>query len=146
MDKAEFDRFADEYHDQHRANVAVTGEGPEYFAEYKTIKLKQILNRSQINAAGICGFGSGIGNSIPFFRKHFPDASLTSSDVSERSLALSKKRYPQSGNYLLIERDRIPSEPDAFDVVFSACVFHHIAHDEHAMWLGELYRITKRSE
>ena len=143
MDKAEFDRFADEYDDQHRANVAVTGEGPEYFAEYKIRKLRQIVDRSQLRASRICDFGSGIGNSIPFFRKHFPDASLTSSDVSQRSLDLSQQRYPQSGNYVLIENDRIPSEPDAFDVVFSACVFHHIAHNEHAMWLRELYRITK---
>jgi len=112
MDQVEFDRFADEYHNQHRANVAVTGEGPEYFAEYKVRKLRQAVDRNNIG-------------------------------VSERSLALSKQRYPDSTNYLLIENDRIPSAADAFDVVFSACVFHHIAHEEHAMWLRELHRITK---
>jgi SAM-dependent methyltransferase len=143
MDQAEFDRFADEYHDQHARNVAVTGEGPEYFAEYKIRKLRQIVERSHIDVAQICDFGSGIGNSIPFFRKHFPDSRLTSCDVSERSLALSKQRYPDSTNYLLIEGDHIPAERDAFDLVFSACVFHHIPHDEHASWLRELHRITK---
>src|ERR1700741_479906 len=143
MEQVEFDRFADEYHDQHRTNVAATGEGPEYFAEYKIRKLRQIADRGGIGVSQICDFGSGIGNSIPFFRRHFPQASLTSCDVSERSLALSKQRYPDSTNYLLIENHRIPSESCAFDVVFSACVFHHIAHDEHAMWLRELHRITK---
>jgi SAM-dependent methyltransferase len=143
MDKAEFDRFADEYDVQHRANVAVTGEGPEYFAEYKIRKLREIVDRRQLRVSRICDFGSGIGNSIPYFGRHFPDAALTSSDVSERSLALSRQRYPQSRDYLLIENNRIPSGPDAFDVVFSACVFHHIAHDEHAMWLRELHRITR---
>jgi SAM-dependent methyltransferase len=112
MDQVEFDRFADEYHNQHRANVAVTGEGPEYFAEYKIRKLRQAVDRNNIG-------------------------------VSERSLALSKQRYPDSTNYLLIENDRVPSAADAFDVVFSACVFRHIAHEEHAMWLRELHRITK---
>jgi SAM-dependent methyltransferase len=144
MDQAEFDRFADEYCEQHRANVAVTGESPEYFAEYKIKKLRQVVDRSDISVSRICDFGSGIGNSLPFFRTYFPEASLTSSDVSERSLALSKQRYPDSDNYLLIENDRIPSEPNAFDVVFSACVFHHIAHDEHTMWLRELHRITRQ--
>jgi SAM-dependent methyltransferase len=143
MDRVEFDRFADEYHDQHRANVAVTGESPEYFAEYKIRKLRQVVDRSNIRVSRICDFGSGIGNSIPFFRTHFPDALLTSSDVSERSLALSKERHPDSNNYLLIENDRIPCEPNCFDVVFSACVFHHIPHDEHTMWLRELHRVTK---
>jgi SAM-dependent methyltransferase len=144
MDQVEFDRFADEYYEQHRENIAVTGESPEYFAEYKIKKLKQIVDRGNIAVSRICDFGSGIGNSIPFFRAHFPDASLTSADVSERSLALSKERYPDSRNYLLIKDDHIPSEPNAFDVVFSACVFHHIAQEEHAKWLRELHRITKQ--
>jgi SAM-dependent methyltransferase len=143
MDKVEFDRFADAYYDQHRDNVAVTGESPEYFAEYKIRTLKRIVEASQLAVSRICDFGSGIGNSVPFFKKYFPDALLTSSDVSERSLALSKQRYPESGNYLLIEPDRIPCEAESFDLVFSACVFHHIAHDEHENWLRELHRITR---
>jgi SAM-dependent methyltransferase len=143
MEKAEFDRFADEYYAQHQKNVAVTGETPEYFAEYKIRRLKQIVVRTDIDASRIFDFGSGTGNSIPYFRKYFPDAALTSSDVSERSLTLSKARFPESDNYLLIEKDRVPCEPDAFDVVFSACVFHHIPHDEHMLWLRELYRITR---
>ena len=113
MDKAEFDRFADAYYDQHRENVAVTGEGPEYFAEYKIRQLRQIVEREQIGVSRICDFGSGIGNSIPFFRKYFPDAALTSSDVSERSLTLGKQRYLGDGNYVLIEDSRIPCEAGA---------------------------------
>src|SRR3984893_17081302 len=66
MDQAELDRFADEYHDQHRENVAVTGERPEYFAEYKIRKLRQVVDRSGIGASRICG--SGIGNPIPVAR------------------------------------------------------------------------------
>ena len=143
MDKAEFDRFADAYYDQHRENVAVTGEGPEYFAEYKIRQLRQIVDHDRIEVSRICDFGSGIGNSIPFFRRYFPDAALTSSDVSERSLALGRQRYPETGNSLLIEANRIPSESGTFDIVFSACVFHHIPHDEHVMWLKELHRITR---
>ena len=143
MDRAEFDRFADAYDQQHRDNVAVTGEGPEYFAEYKIRQLQAIVARERVAVSRICDFGSGIGNSIPFFRRYFPDAALTSSDVSERSLTLSKQRYPEAGTSVLIENNRIPSESDVFDIVFSACVFHHIPHEEHAMWLKELHRITR---
>lgn len=143
MDKAEFDRFADAYYDQHRENVAVTGEGPEYFAEYKIRQLQAIVEREQISVSRICDFGAGIGNSIPYFRKYFPDAALTSSDVSERSLSLGRQRYPGNGNSVLIEDGRIPCENDTFDVAFSACVFHHIPHEEHVKWLQELHRITR---
>lgn len=118
MDKAEFDRFADAYEDQHRENIAVTGEGPEYFAEYKIRALREIVNRACIEAKRICDFGSGIGNSIPYFQRYFPETALTSSDVSERSLALGRQRYPEASNCVLIENDRIPVEADSFDVVF----------------------------
>ena len=57
MDKAEFDRFADAYYDQHRENVAVTGESPEYFAEYKIRQLRQIVEREQVGVSRICDFG-----------------------------------------------------------------------------------------
>jgi SAM-dependent methyltransferase len=143
MDKAEFDRFADAYYDQHRENVAVTGESPEYFAEYKIRQLRDIVERDEIAVSRICDFGSGIGNSIPYFRKYFPEAALTSSDVSERSLTLGRQRYPGAGDHVLIEDNRIPCETGSFDVTFSACVFHHIAHEEHVMWLKELHRITR---
>ncbi|MGY3449102.1 class I SAM-dependent methyltransferase [Bradyrhizobium sp. USDA 4353] len=143
MDKAEFDRFADAYEDQHRANVAVTGEGPEYFAEYKIRLLRRIVDRSGVDVSQICDFGAGIGNSIPFFRRYFPAAALTNADVSERSLALARQRHPGGGESLLIEQDHIPCEAGRFDVVFSACVFHHIPHDQHAAWLRELHRITR---
>src|SRR4051812_41527839 len=39
MEEAEFDRFADEYETQHRKNIAVTGESPDFFAEYKIRQL-----------------------------------------------------------------------------------------------------------
>jgi ubiquinone/menaquinone biosynthesis C-methylase UbiE len=144
MDKAEFDRFADEYYDQHRQNIAITGEGPEYFAEYKIKLLKSVVESHDLNASRICDFGSGIGNSIPYFQKYFPNSELTLADVSERSLALSKQRFPEFGSCLLIQKDRLPAEDNCFDVAFSACVFHHIPHDEHLRWLRELLRVTRR--
>lgn len=144
MEKAEFDRFAEEYNSQHKHNIAITGEEPEYFAEYKIRELKIIVDQNEINVSTICDFGSGVGNSIPYFQKFFPNAVLTSTDVSARSLALSQSRFPEFRNYLLIEQNRIPVEWESFDVTFSACVFHHIPHDEHVMWLRELYRVTKR--
>jgi hypothetical protein len=37
MDEAEFDKFADEYYAKHAASISASGEGPEYFAEYKIL-------------------------------------------------------------------------------------------------------------
>ena len=143
MDKAEFDQFADEYEAQHRANIVVTGEGPEFFASYKIASLAEVAAGLPIVPNHILDFGSGIGNSIPFFREHFPGAALTCADVSSRSLALSRRRFSGSEHYTLINNRTIPHESNTFDVTFSACVFHHLRPDEHVHWLAELLRVTK---
>lgn len=137
---AEFDRYAELYEEQHRANVAITGEGPDYFARYKIEALTALVDPAAVRR--ILDFGSGIGNSIPHFRALFPKAELTCADVSERSLDQAARRHPGPERRLLVRGDRIPAEDGSFDLVFSACVFHHIPHDQHVGWLAELHRVT----
>jgi hypothetical protein len=63
--QAEFDRLADEYRVLRKENVAITGESPKNFSEYKIADLAELLNRPRMTATKILGFGSGIGNSRP---------------------------------------------------------------------------------
>jgi hypothetical protein len=60
MDQAEFDRIADRYCEQHRANIARLGGSPEFFSAYKIKELKGIVDLAAITASKICDFGSGI--------------------------------------------------------------------------------------
>jgi ubiquinone/menaquinone biosynthesis C-methylase UbiE len=141
--QAEFDRLADHYHNQHKENVLITGESPEYFAEYKVADLAEFVQTSKVPETKILDFGSGIGNSIPYFRKYFPAAEICCADVSARSLELAQGRFPGNEKYVLIDKGRIPLEDASHDIVFSACVFHHIPHAEHYHWLMELQRVTR---
>ncbi len=143
MKEAEFDRFADEYESQHRRSIAVTGESPEFFAEYKISQLATFVPDLLTAPARILDFGSGIGNSIPFFRKHFPNALLTCADASSRSIELSRKRFPGQERFALVKGNEIPLDTNSFDVAFSACVFHHIAQEDHRHWLAEILRVTR---
>lgn len=140
--RAEFDLLADEYHDQHKANVAITGEDPEYFAEYKIADLAALVQREGLPARQLFDFGSGIGNSVPYFRKYFPDGELSCGDVSSRSIEIAQIRNPGLENYVLID-DTIPLPAGSQDIVFSACVFHHIPHEHHLHWLSELRRVAR---
>lgn len=140
--RAEFDLLADEYRDQHAANVAITGEGPEYFAEYKIADLANLVHAEQFGAARILDFGCGIGNSVPYFRKYFEPSELYCGDVSARSIEIAQTRFQGHEQYVLIDR-HIPLPSHSCDIVFSACVFHHIPHKEHTHWLAELRRVTK---
>lgn len=144
MKETEFDAIADDYHAQHARNIAGSGESPEYFHNYKIADAAAICRRYGVGAKAILDFGSGIGNSIPAMREHFPAAALTCADVSQRSLDLSKSRYPGPEVAALIAGETLPFEDESFDLAFSACVFHHIPHEEHAVWLRELRRVTKR--
>jgi SAM-dependent methyltransferase len=139
---AEFDSVADAYEEQHRANIAFSGDGPEYFAEYKIVDLAKIIANHAVPSGSIFDFGSGIGNSIPFFRKHIGHARLTCGDVSARSLAIARQRFSGDEAYVLLN-ETIPLPTASQDVVFSACVFHHIPHEQHAHWLGELLRLVR---
>jgi SAM-dependent methyltransferase len=44
---------------------------------------------------------------------------------------------------LLLDGPTIDAPDASFDVAFSACVFHHIPHEEHAHWLEELRRVVR---
>jgi SAM-dependent methyltransferase len=145
MQEAEFDRHALAYEEQHRRNIALSGEDPSYFAEYK-IRLFSEWAASSLGQAlqgKVLDFGAGIGNSIPYFRKYFEGSKLTCSDISQKSLDFASKRFPGPEHMLKINQDGIPAPDASFDAVFSACVLHHIPHSEHEFWLKELRRVVR---
>src|SRR5687768_4028128 len=102
MERAEFDKFAEEYKSLHLENIASSGENPEYFAEYKMKDLRRIVEAAsdiQINGSFL-DFGAGTGTSVPFFRKHLPSARLTCLDVSEASLEIAASNFGNTAEYV----------------------------------------------
>jgi SAM-dependent methyltransferase len=60
-------------------------------------------------------------------------------------LEISAARFPGAAEYLQIRGKHLPFADACFDLVFSACVFHHIPRREHGGWLGELQRVSRQS-
>ena len=143
MDVAEFDKFADEYHNLHQENIRITGETPEYFAEYKIRDLRRVVNSFGVNSENILDFGMGIGNSTPFLSEYFPDSNLHGVDVSEKSLAIASERYECLGDFLVFDGKKTKYFDETFDVVFSAGVFHHVSFSEHFDLICEVSRTLK---
>lgn len=145
MERAEFDRIADEYETLHRRNIAITGESPEFFARYKVTDVAAEAGRRGLAVRRLLDFGSGTGNSLPHFHASFPNAEITCADVSVRSLEISHSRFPHiNAQHVEIGGPTLPFADETFDLSFSACVFHHIAHSEHPRWLAELRRVTRK--
>jgi SAM-dependent methyltransferase len=136
MNQNEFDRFADEYQSLHAYNTRLAGEDPEFFAAYKIADAAERAPR----ARRILDFGCGVGNSIPFFRRHFPDADLTAVDVSRRSLNVAQRRFPEKASFIEFDSRTLPFPDAAFDLIFTACVFHHVPAEDHIPLFAEIRR------
>jgi ubiquinone/menaquinone biosynthesis C-methylase UbiE len=146
MNEAEFDKFADEYYASLVAGIAISGESPEYFSEYKIADIARAcpqLSGARADAVEILDFGAGIGNSVPFVRKHFARAELTCLDLSQRSLEVAEKRFSNQARYVRFDGAKIPFPPNHFDIAYAMCVFHHIGHADHGALLQELHRVIK---
>ena len=142
MDEVEFDKFADEYRALHAANIKLSGESPEYFAEYKIADIAAELARANAGAPSkILDFGAGVGYSVPFFARHLPAARVTCLDVSRKSLDIGAAKHGSVADFQHFDGTRIPFADGVFDVALASCVFHHIPHDEHVTLLAEIRRV-----
>lgn len=146
MEQAEFDKFADEYTALHARNIAISGEAPDFFADYKMKDLAAEFGRhagAGSAAPAVLDFGAGIGTSVPFLRKYLPAARLTCLDVSERSLAIGAGRFGDQAEFVPFDGRSLPFADAGFDIAYAACVFHHIDHGEHVGLLKELRRVLR---
>jgi len=143
MDEADFDVFADEYHSLHASNIAITGEKPDFFAEYKIKDIAAEYSGRHPSPAPlrVLDFGAGVGTSVPFIHEHLPHAHLVCLDVSAKSLDIGRSRFSGQAEFIRFDGARIPMPDSSFNIVFAACVFHHIAHEEHVALLQEFSRV-----
>ena len=144
MDVAEFDKFAEEYRSAHAQNIRISGEEPDYFARYKIDEVaRRWRGMGRPAPAAVLDFGTGIGNSLPYLKSAFPAAKLTGLDVSEKSLEVAAQRCPGAAELVRYDGGVPPLPEASFDLVFSACVFHHIDADEHVHLLASLKKLLK---
>lgn len=143
VSQAEFDAYVDDYEAQHAASIRLSGEDPEFFAAYKAAETARAMAATGIIAARIMDFGAGRGNCVPHLQQAFPDAELTCLDVSASSLDHCRARALRPVETVCYDGRRLPIADDTFDVVFTACVFHHIPAQEHVSLLREIRRTTK---
>lgn len=142
-DQPEFDRYATQYRDLHNASITASGEESEYFAEYKANVAMREVGGAATTAVTVLDFGTGIGGSIGPLRRAFPLAILHGADISSESVSMAKERHGDHAKFSVIA-DQVLPYPDAmFDIVFVACVYHHIPVDQREHWTAEIRRVLK---
>lgn len=136
-----FDEFADEYRDIHNNAIKLSGTDSDYFSEYKIVELKKHEN-AEVKLS-LLDFGCGDGNSCVYFSKHFSNIEINGIDVSEDSIKIAQERQIANASFKAFDGGNIPYEDNAFDIVFTSMVFHHIAHNLHDNILSEIRRVLK---
>jgi ubiquinone/menaquinone biosynthesis C-methylase UbiE len=127
----------------HAANIRLSGESPEYFAEYKVADIAAELARANIAPRRALDFGAGVGYSVPFFARHLPAARVTCLDVSRKSLDVGAALHGKAAEFTHFDGRTIPFADGTFDVALASCVFHHIPHEEHVALLAEIRRVLQ---
>jgi SAM-dependent methyltransferase len=141
---SEFDRYAASYTDLHRSSIKASGEEPSYFSSYKAKYVASHTARAEENIC-ILDFGCGVGNSLSHLHNEFPSATLHGADLSAESIALAEESHSEFAKFCVIDEGSLPYADASFDVIFVACVFHHIPPAERSHWMQELRRVLRPS-
>jgi len=119
MKKVDFDDYAEDYESLLKGQLGFFDGQRDYFSEYKVRVVRQ---NTEDQAPRILDFGTGIGLTLPFVKKWFPDSEVHASDISEASLYHVRKQHP----YITVVAD---SDLGAgqYDLILVATVIHHVA-------------------
>jgi len=142
MDEDEFDKFADKYQRTLEQSLPRSGDDVGFFTEYKVKDTASLARRlTGESAVRIMDFGAGVGASVPYFLEYFPGCELTCLDVSKRSLTIGESRFGENAAFCHFDGEKLAFADNSFDLVFSACVFHHTPPDRHVHFLNEIHRV-----
>lgn len=128
--EVKFDRYAQEYDDLHRANVAASGEPTRYFAEYKLACLNRLGMRRE---DAVLDFGCGIGNLLEVLDGQVE--TLHGFDPSLVSIEAAKARAPSA--QLHTDSAAVPSS--RFDIAVLSGVLHHVPPGERASLMRDVF-------
>jgi SAM-dependent methyltransferase len=129
MDKENsFDMYSDNYSKLVDKSISLSGEESSFFVKLKVSLLKSLMGKKHQDELKILDFGCGTGRFSKFIISDFPNSSYCGIDTSEKSIKVAKESYPHT-NFLTMES--LPQlEENKYDLVFAACVFHHIPQKE----------------
>lgn len=123
MDKVEFDSFAENYDNILGEQLSFFEPNTDYFAEYK-VKITRDIVKGRPER--ILEFGCGTGRNLPFLHALFPAAEIYGCDVSQNSLDLAAANNDFACLFKFGFEDVALKYTCYFDLIFVACVFHHI--------------------
>ncbi|MFN5443177.1 MAG: class I SAM-dependent methyltransferase, partial [Crocinitomicaceae bacterium] len=122
--------------------LKLSGVTSDYFSEHK---IRVIKNHEKKDTINFLDFGCGDGNSSQHFTNYFPNSIYNGIDISSESINVANSKSIKNTNFQTFDGISIPFQDNSFDVIFTACVFHHIDFKLHENLFNEIYRVLKPS-
>ena len=91
----------------------------------------------------VLDFGCGTGVSTRALAAAAPAWQITGIDPSHESIECARRTSPNTARFVHDVGSGLPFADSAFDLVFTACVFHHIERAQHSSWVLEIQRVLK---
>jgi SAM-dependent methyltransferase len=139
---AEFDAYADSYRDAVSRSIAFCPQEVGFFARRKADQLFELSSRfvGDPSELSVLDVGCGIGTTDQYLTGRF--GAVHGVDVAAEAVARAAADNPDA-HFQAYSGDTLPNASASLDVVFAACVLHHIRPAERAAFVLEMRRVTR---
>ncbi|MBI1800980.1 MAG: methyltransferase domain-containing protein [Chloroflexi bacterium] len=92
----------------------------------------------------VLDLGCGTATLTLLIKQTYPDAQVTGLDGDPKALEIARDKVARSDLAITLEQGlafNLPYQDNSFDRVFSSLLFHHLAREDKARTLNEIYRV-----
>jgi len=137
-----FDFYSKNYNERVNNAIRQTGYDVESLVSAKLYKLQSLFPTLSEKPFRLLDFGCGVGNLYGQVSDFLPTAIYTGVDSSKDSILKARSRYHRDSDFQ--KYDSKEWETYRYDLIFSAGVFHHIPHAEHAKLINKLSSLLNK--
>jgi SAM-dependent methyltransferase len=137
----EFNQYASNYEAVINDYIGIFGQPQEFYTRVKANHLRRILDaKGRTKPLDVLDVGCGHGLIHPYLSG--AGCRLTGIDVAESAIQMARQMNPDVG-YDVYDGLRLPYRDEAFDVLFTICVMHHVPVDERDSFISEARRVLR---
>ena len=133
-----FDGYAETYRRIHSQNIRWSGADSDYFARFKA---QWVMDREGSRGQRILDIGCGDGAVEASWSDMGADYELVGLDTSAASISMAARRGLSRCSFQHYPGGTLPFAAEQFDVVFLACVLHHVPFEAHDALLRDAFRV-----
>jgi SAM-dependent methyltransferase len=139
---ADFDAYSESYDHTVNSALGFAGAKVDFFSKVKADCLKQLISDrfTDLGRTSVLDVGCGVGNSLSLLAGTV--GRLAGVDVSEACIARARRRSAEV-ECATYDGLHLPHPDATFDMVFSVCVFHHIALADRVPLARDIRRVLR---